>query len=100
MGGNFPKESLLKKQITRALLLSSLRDNLEEKWKKIFLFNEQNIRKKILKPKALFLLQNNEVNQGDALEHNFSAVYSALLLPVSHIFPTQGFPQVTPNESN
>ncbi|NXR57441.1 RIF1 protein, partial [Rhadina sibilatrix] len=47
----------------------------------------------ILNHKTLFLLQNNEVNQGDALEHNFSAVYSALLLPVSHIFPTQGFPQ-------
>ncbi|NXR27528.1 RIF1 protein, partial [Cinclus mexicanus] len=39
--------------------------------------------------------QNNEVNQGDALEHNFSAVYSALLLPVFHIFPTQGLPQPT-----
>ncbi|NXR93258.1 RIF1 protein, partial [Hypocryptadius cinnamomeus] len=49
----------------------------------------------ILNHTSLFLLQNNEVNQGDALEHNFSAVYSALLLPVSHIFPTQGFPQPT-----
>ncbi|XP_074885169.1 telomere-associated protein RIF1 isoform X4 [Buteo buteo] len=41
------------------------------------------------------LLNTNEVNQGDALEHNFNAVYSALLLPVLHIFPFQEFPQPT-----
>lgn len=49
--------------------------------------------------KIVFLLQTNEVNQGDALEHNFNAVYSALLLPISHIFPVQEFPQVTVNAS-
>ncbi|XP_037998049.1 telomere-associated protein RIF1 isoform X1 [Motacilla alba alba] len=49
----------------------------------------------VVNPLTDWINQNNEVNQGDALEHNFSAVYSALLLPVSHIFPTQGFPQPT-----
>ncbi|KAM4897931.1 telomere-associated protein RIF1 [Sylvia borin] len=49
----------------------------------------------VVHPLTEWINQNNEVNQGDALEHNFSAVYSALLLPVAHIFPTQGFPQPT-----
>ncbi|NWW75493.1 RIF1 protein, partial [Climacteris rufus] len=49
----------------------------------------------VVNPLTEWINQSNEVNQGDALEHNFSAVYSALLLPVSHIFPTQGFPQAT-----
>lgn len=40
------------------------------------------------------LLQTNEVNQGDALEHNFSAIYGALTLPISHIFPVPEFPLV------
>lgn len=49
-----------------------------------------------LRNKLFFLsLQTNEVNQGDALEHNFNAVYSALLLPVALILPVQEFPQVT-----
>ncbi|XP_053327182.1 telomere-associated protein RIF1 [Spea bombifrons] len=39
--------------------------------------------------------QTNEVNQGDALEHNFSAMHNALMLPISHIFPIQAFPQAT-----
>ncbi|NWT03621.1 RIF1 protein, partial [Mionectes macconnelli] len=47
----------------------------------------------VVSPLTEWINQTNEVNQGDALEHNFSAVYSALLLPVAHIFPTQGFPQ-------
>ncbi|NXG22392.1 RIF1 protein, partial [Grallaria varia] len=49
----------------------------------------------VVNPLTDWINQTNEVNQGDALEHNFSAVYSALLLPVSHIFPTQGFPQAS-----
>ncbi|XP_077641012.1 telomere-associated protein RIF1 isoform X2 [Lonchura striata] len=49
----------------------------------------------VVHPLTEWINQNNEVNQGDALEHNFNAVYSALLLPVSHIFSTQGFPQPT-----
>ncbi|XP_061860797.1 telomere-associated protein RIF1 isoform X2 [Colius striatus] len=49
----------------------------------------------IVNPLTEWINQTNEVNQGDALEHNFSAVYSALLLPVSHIFPIQEFPQAT-----
>ncbi|NXD72448.1 RIF1 protein, partial [Eolophus roseicapillus] len=47
----------------------------------------------VVNPLTDWINRTNEVNQGDALEHNFSAVYSALLLPVSQIFPTQGFPQ-------
>ncbi|KAM5152435.1 telomere-associated protein RIF1 isoform 2-T2 [Mantella aurantiaca] len=39
--------------------------------------------------------QTNEVNQGDALEHNFSAMHSALMLPISHIFPVSTIPQPT-----
>ncbi|XP_042350186.1 telomere-associated protein RIF1 [Plectropomus leopardus] len=31
------------------------------------------------------ITQTNEVNQGDALEHNFSAVHSALLFPITHL---------------
>ncbi|KAG7219729.1 hypothetical protein INR49_018892 [Caranx melampygus] len=33
------------------------------------------------------ITQSNEVNQGDALEHNFSAMHSALLFPVTHLLP-------------
>ncbi|XP_010159043.1 PREDICTED: telomere-associated protein RIF1, partial [Eurypyga helias] len=49
----------------------------------------------IVTPLTEWINRTNEVNQGDALEHNFSAIYSALLLPVSHIFPAQEFPQPT-----
>uniref|UniRef100_A0A8B9EXW8 Replication timing regulatory factor 1 n=1 Tax=Amazona collaria TaxID=241587 RepID=A0A8B9EXW8_9PSIT len=49
----------------------------------------------VVNPLTDWINRTNEVNQGDALEHNFSAVYSALLFPVSQIFPTQGFPQPT-----
>ncbi|NXW01229.1 RIF1 protein, partial [Fregetta grallaria] len=49
----------------------------------------------VVNPLTKWINQTNEVNQGDALEHNFNAVYSALLLPVSHILPTQEFPQPT-----
>ncbi|KFV09393.1 Telomere-associated protein RIF1, partial [Tauraco erythrolophus] len=49
----------------------------------------------VVNPLTEWINRTNEVNQGDALEHNFNAVYSALLLPVSHIFPVQDFPQPT-----
>ncbi|XP_025944788.1 telomere-associated protein RIF1 isoform X4 [Apteryx rowi] len=49
----------------------------------------------VVNPLTEWINRTNEVNQGDALEHNFNAVYSALLLPVFHIFPVQGFPQPT-----
>ncbi|NWW93051.1 RIF1 protein, partial [Rhynochetos jubatus] len=49
----------------------------------------------IVNPLTEWINRTNEVNQGDALEHNFSAVYSALLLPVSHIFPAPEFPRPT-----
>ncbi|NXI94004.1 RIF1 protein, partial [Psophia crepitans] len=49
----------------------------------------------VVNPLTEWINRTNEVNQGDALEHNFSAVYGALLLPVLHIFPLQEFPQPT-----
>ncbi|XP_078118689.1 telomere-associated protein RIF1 isoform X2 [Sander vitreus] len=42
------------------------------------------------------ITQSNEVNQGDALEHNFSALHSALLFPITHLLngtPLQQAPQ-------
>ncbi|XP_043848504.1 telomere-associated protein RIF1 [Dromiciops gliroides] len=49
----------------------------------------------LVNPLTELINQTNEVNQGDALEHNFSAVYSALMLPIMHIFPAQEFPLPT-----
>ncbi|KAF1519735.1 Telomere-associated protein RIF1, partial [Eudyptula minor] len=49
----------------------------------------------VVNPLTEWINRTNEVNQGDALEHNFNAVYSALLLPVSLIFPMKEFPQPT-----
>ncbi|TFK14519.1 zinc finger protein ZIC 5 [Platysternon megacephalum] len=49
----------------------------------------------VVNPLTEWINQTSEVNQGDALEHNFNAVYSALLLPISHIFAIQEFPQPT-----
>lgn len=47
-------------------------------------------RKIALLKKNLFncdLFQTNEVNQGDALEHDFSCLYAALLFPIKHQLP-------------
>uniref|UniRef100_A0A7N6FFZ1 Telomere-associated protein Rif1 N-terminal domain-containing protein n=1 Tax=Anabas testudineus TaxID=64144 RepID=A0A7N6FFZ1_ANATE len=41
------------------------------------------------------ITQSNEVNQGDALEHNFSAMHSALLFPVTHLIYGTSLQQVT-----
>ncbi|KAK2509087.1 hypothetical protein MC885_006882 [Smutsia gigantea] len=49
----------------------------------------------IVTPLTELINQTNEVNQGDALEHNFSAIYGALTLPINHIFPVQKFPVAT-----
>ncbi|KAL2774499.1 telomere-associated protein RIF1 isoform 2 [Daubentonia madagascariensis] len=49
----------------------------------------------IVTPLTELINQTNEVNQGDALEHNFSAIYGALILPISHIFSVQKFPVAT-----
>lgn len=38
-------------------------------------------------------LQSNEVNQGDALEHNFSAIHAALIFPLTHLLGA-ALPQV------
>ncbi|KAG7463900.1 hypothetical protein MATL_G00181560 [Megalops atlanticus] len=39
--------------------------------------------------------QTNEVNQGDALEHNFTAVHSALMFPLTHLLIGHTLPQMT-----
>ncbi|XP_068101913.1 telomere-associated protein RIF1 isoform X2 [Hyperolius riggenbachi] len=49
----------------------------------------------LINPLTEKINQTNEVNQGDALEHNFNAMNSALMLPVTHIFPMSAFPQPT-----
>ncbi|XP_047400668.1 telomere-associated protein RIF1 isoform X2 [Sciurus carolinensis] len=49
----------------------------------------------IVTPLTEMINQTNEVNQGDALEHNFSAIYGALTLPINHIFSIQRFPVAT-----
>ncbi|KAK1788838.1 hypothetical protein P4O66_014834 [Electrophorus voltai] len=41
------------------------------------------------------ITQTNEVNQGDALEHNFSAIHSALMFPVTHLLCGSALPQMT-----
>ena len=43
--------------------------------------------------KMPFLFQTNDVNQGDALEHDFSALYLALTFPVKHLLDAN-LPQV------
>ncbi|KAJ1188532.1 hypothetical protein NDU88_005293 [Pleurodeles waltl] len=47
----------------------------------------------VVNPLTEKINQTNEVNQGDALEHNFNAMHAALTLPVNHLYPVQGFPQ-------
>ncbi|XP_048455205.1 telomere-associated protein RIF1 [Rhincodon typus] len=49
----------------------------------------------VVNPLTERVTQTNEVNQGDALEHNFGAMYIALMLPINHLFSMQNFPQPT-----
>uniref|UniRef100_A0A3P9LLJ9 Replication timing regulatory factor 1 n=1 Tax=Oryzias latipes TaxID=8090 RepID=A0A3P9LLJ9_ORYLA len=39
------------------------------------------------------ITQSNEVNQGDALEHNFSAIHSSLMFPITHLLDGASLPQ-------
>ncbi|CAJ1079008.1 telomere-associated protein RIF1 isoform X2 [Xyrichtys novacula] len=39
----------------------------------------------MVSPLTETITKSNEVNQGDALEHNFSAMHSALMFPVAHL---------------
>ncbi|XP_047456367.1 telomere-associated protein RIF1 isoform X2 [Mugil cephalus] len=41
------------------------------------------------------ITQSNEVNQGDALEHNFSAIHSALMLPITYLLHGMPLTQAT-----
>ncbi|XP_072114766.1 telomere-associated protein RIF1 isoform X3 [Mobula birostris] len=49
----------------------------------------------VVNPLTDRVTQTNEVNQGDALEHNFRAMYIALTLPINHLFTKQNLPQST-----
>ncbi|XP_016387851.1 telomere-associated protein RIF1-like [Sinocyclocheilus rhinocerous] len=49
----------------------------------------------VVNPLTDTITRTNEVNQGDALEHNFSAIYSALMFPVIHLLPGSPLPQTT-----
>ncbi|KAF5905874.1 telomere-associated protein RIF1, partial [Clarias magur] len=49
----------------------------------------------VVNPLTDTITQTNEVNQGDALEHNFSAIHSALMFPIIHLLPGSGLPQMT-----
>ncbi|KAL6484729.1 hypothetical protein MHYP_G00067740 [Metynnis hypsauchen] len=47
----------------------------------------------VVNPLTDTITQTNEVNQGDALEHNFSAIHSALMFPITHLLPGSALPQ-------
>ncbi|XP_041806883.1 telomere-associated protein RIF1 isoform X2 [Chelmon rostratus] len=49
----------------------------------------------IVSPLTDTITQSNEVNQGDALEHNFSAMHSALLFPTTHLLRGTPLQQAT-----
>ncbi|TSM68908.1 Telomere-associated protein RIF1 [Bagarius yarrelli] len=49
----------------------------------------------VVNPLTDTITQTNEVNQGDALEHNFSAIHSALMFPVTHLLSGSGLSQMT-----
>ncbi|XP_064832813.1 telomere-associated protein RIF1-like isoform X2 [Oncorhynchus masou masou] len=49
----------------------------------------------VVNPLTVTITQTNEVNQGDALEHNFSAVHTALMFPITHLLPGNSLPHVT-----
>uniref|UniRef100_A0A6Q2XGX4 Telomere-associated protein Rif1 N-terminal domain-containing protein n=1 Tax=Esox lucius TaxID=8010 RepID=A0A6Q2XGX4_ESOLU len=46
----------------------------------------------VVNPLIDTITHTNEVNQGDALEHNFSAVHTALMFPITHLFPGMVLP--------
>ncbi|XP_076858817.1 telomere-associated protein RIF1 isoform X2 [Brachyhypopomus gauderio] len=49
----------------------------------------------IVNPLTDTITQTNEVNQGDALEHNFNAIHSALMFPINHLLRGSALPQIT-----
>ncbi|XP_063070254.1 telomere-associated protein RIF1 isoform X2 [Engraulis encrasicolus] len=49
----------------------------------------------VVNPLTDTVTQSNEVNQGDALEHKFSAMHSALMFPISYLLPGKPLPQMT-----
>ncbi|KAL2081212.1 hypothetical protein ACEWY4_023065 [Coilia grayii] len=49
----------------------------------------------LVNPLTDTVTQSNEVNQGDALEHKFSAMHSALMFPISYLLPGKALPQMT-----
>ncbi|XP_062312919.1 telomere-associated protein RIF1 isoform X2 [Osmerus eperlanus] len=49
----------------------------------------------VVNPLTDTITQTNEVNQGDALEHNFSAVHTALMFPITYLLPGKPLPQMS-----
>ncbi|XP_036965197.1 telomere-associated protein RIF1 [Acanthopagrus latus] len=49
----------------------------------------------VVSPLTDTITQSNEVNQGDALEHNFRAMHSALLFPITQLLPGTPLQQAT-----
>ncbi|XP_022090786.1 telomere-associated protein RIF1-like isoform X2 [Acanthaster planci] len=49
----------------------------------------------IVYPLLGHIIETNEVNQGDSLDHDFSTMYSSLMLPVQHLFQSSSLPQMT-----
>lgn len=49
----------------------------------------------VVTPLTETITQSNEVNQGDALEHNFSAVHAALMFPITHLLSDVPLSQMT-----
>ncbi|KAF7709532.1 hypothetical protein HF521_016382 [Silurus meridionalis] len=49
----------------------------------------------VVNPLTDTITQTNEVNQGDALEHNFSAIHTALMFPITRLLSGSGLPQMT-----
>uniref|UniRef100_A0AAY4C4W2 Telomere-associated protein Rif1 N-terminal domain-containing protein n=1 Tax=Denticeps clupeoides TaxID=299321 RepID=A0AAY4C4W2_9TELE len=49
----------------------------------------------VVNPLTDAITQTNEVNQGDALEHNFNAMHSSLMFPVPNLLLGKALPQAT-----
>ncbi|CAL8320376.1 unnamed protein product [Merluccius merluccius] len=49
----------------------------------------------VVTPLTNTITQSNEVNQGDALEHNFGALHSSLMFPVTHLLLGAPLPLMT-----
>ncbi|XP_038045244.1 telomere-associated protein RIF1-like [Patiria miniata] len=49
----------------------------------------------IVYPLLGHIIETNEVNQGDSLDHDFSTMYASLMLPIQHLLQSDSVPQMT-----